>query len=318
MDLTVPKERRRREPVFNRILIIGISISLWACSSASNDNEETLPPNPSTPETGLCASEEASFDIQGQWAVRMELEVQGSERPEAWVTLCPENPQVGTAIAWMKLEYSTALSQGATSHTATICALELPIVTAGLDNCPSSPAEYLEVRMNLADAFRNYLPTVALSGTTHTGSTTPQSAFRTDSIEFVGGVEGADDDGDGHTGVTLDFNTGGTTPAIAGSVYASFELSTQLQGQVRNPRCIEGSTAATLNYTVTNSDIKLWGEEPLSTEEAVTNIPLLQVLESSTFRALRANGQDEHDFDDDADGNISCTEIIAHASVFKR
>lgn len=294
-------------------------IGLLGCSAQSNPPSNPEPPGkPSTPETGICAPEESAFALQGQWAVRLELEVQGSERPDAWVTLCPENPQVGIAIAWMKLDYADEVTDGSAAHTATICALELPIVTAGLDSCPSDPAEYLEVRMSLGEAFRQYLPSVALTGTTYAGTQTPQSAYRTDAMQFLGGEGGEDDDGDGQQGVTLDFTTGGSEPAIAGSVYASFELSTLLRGQARNPRCIEGAAEVTLDYQVTDSDIVLWGEEPFETEEAVKNIPELQVLSSSTFRSLRADGQELHDFDDDDNGDISCAEILAHASLFQR
>jgi hypothetical protein len=317
--LTAPDLRRRRSAVKDKLLHFWLLAGVLGCSTASETLPQDLTPNPTTPETGVCASEENAFELQGQWAVRLELEVQGSERPDAWVTLCPENPQVGIAIAWMKLDYAANATDGSAPHTATVCALELPIVTAAIDNCPSDPTKYLEVRMSLGEAFRQYLPSVALTGTTYAGTETPQSAYRTEAIQFLGGQAGADDDGDGQEGVTLDFTMGGQDSGIAGSVFASFELSTLLRGQARNPRCIEGAAEVTLDYQVTDSDIYVIGNtEEMKTEEAVKNIPGLQVLSTSTFRSLRADGEELHDFDDDDNGDISCTEIIAHASLFQR
>lgn len=317
-DLTQFREQRTREPMGRTIMMLFMGAVVWGCSTSSHPESEPPPPSPSVPESGVCASKEDRVALEGQWAVRMELEVEGSERPDAWVTLCPENPQVGTAIAWMKLDYASEPKAGETTHNATICALELPIVTASLASCPQDPSTYLEVSITLGDAFRDYLPAVSLPGITYAAIETPQGAFRTSGIDFRGGQLNADDDSDDHPGVTLDFTTGGAAPAIAGSIYTNFELLAELRGQIRNPHCIEGGAQASFDYEVIETDIMLWGETPFSKEEAVKNIPLLRVLDSSTFRALRANGSGSYDFDDDKDGSVSCGEIAAHASLFSR
>ncbi|QQR90663.1 MAG: hypothetical protein IPJ88_02670 [Myxococcales bacterium] len=294
----------------------GLLFFLAACSAANSPSDEPTV-NQQGPETGLCSNETGEVDIRGQWAVRADLDVEGTQRQDALISLCPDNPQVAGATAWIKLDFQEAPSGSTVNHIATICALDLSVITAGIGTCPADPADFLEIRIALGGALQTYLPTVQIPGKSSIVAKSPNGSLSTDKFEFFGGTQGSDDDSDGKAGVTLDFTTGGDDPAVAGEVYAEFELSPLFRGRIHNSRCIEGSTQVVLDYYVIDRDIELAGTK-LDTEVARQNIPTLRVLNSSTFRALRANGEEDHDFDDDSDGNISCEEILQHSSLFQR
>src|SRR6185503_9419261 len=103
----------------------------------------------------------------------------------------------------------------------------------------------------------------------------------------------------------------------SGDGYAVMRVAPDLEGTIMNANCVTGTLTAELEFEVIDSDIFLSGSE-INTAAVNEQLPPLNVLPESKFRMLRANGQGDHDFDDDHDGSVSCSEIKSHAQAFAK
>lgn len=298
---------------------------------------------------GLCTPGSGSVSLVGQWTVQGNLQVQIDERPGSLVNLCP-NPQIQASDIFMKATLTD--EGGQLGMQMQICDFSLPTAAGAAGRCPRDPADNLEIEIEPGPELLALLPTLRIDALDPTspnlsvGDTFAPAPFGVvlgadladdaDPLpEFDPSIEGCtsaeaepamcvqnfelvtDDDGDGSPGVTIFARSGDETMVLDGRAFAVFRISPSLTGSVANDGCISGQLDAELAYTVVDSDVNLSGL-PLTTAAVISNLPPFGILPTSTFKMLRADGDGLLDFDDDGDGDVTCAEISAHASTFRR
>jgi hypothetical protein len=114
------------------------------------------------------------------------------------------------------------------------------------------------------------------------------------------GAAGADEDGDGHPGVTLDAKT--LTCGVPKQIYATVRTGATLHGKAQSKDLITGSANPLLDQTV------LGVSDPCLSIAATLKIT---PLPGSTFTAKRTTPA----LDIDHNGNVTCGEIVAAAAT---
>lgn len=328
------------------LLLLGAVSLLGGCGDDGGDGGGRADTGPGG--SGLCAPEGGDADLSGQWAVQVNFDAQLNQRADALIALCP-NPQPATAGLLFK--FSNTVAGGAVTSDVTVCGVTLPTVTGSAGECNPDPTMNLEVSLELGMALRTALPTIALpelssslSGTTFDASPLPvvlganlatpatdplptwnamtagcDSATTEDPMTCVDMFSLVEDtEMDGRPGVTLVAMSGDEAMTLRGSAFVVFRAVPQLSGTVRSSRCVEGSAAATLEYSIVGSDVILAAPPRLATASVISNIPPIEILPSSRFKMLRADGEGDHNFDTNGDGDVSCAEILGHENAFRR
>lgn len=334
-------------------LLVAIAVSSFGAGCGDDDASGTDagPPPSDSGGGGICATGSGAVSLEGQWAIRANLQVSLTERPGALISLCP-SPQTTTA----SIVFKATLTGAGTSPMlrAQICDITLPVASGGVGACPVDPTDNLEVSISLGAGLQTYLPTVNLDSPVTLSNGEAGASINPAPFVFVAGAMLAtpatdplplwntatagcgssdlmampatcvsgfdvvrDDDTDTHPGVTLHAVSGDPATILRGDAYVALRVSPTMMGVVRNAGCIEGTLDSTLDYSIVDSDITLSGAR-LSTAAVIQNIPAFDVAPSSTFKMLRGDGTGVNDFDDDNDGTVTCTEIAAHATAFTR
>ena len=334
-------------------LVIAVAISVLGSGCGDDDASpsDAGPPPSDSGGGGLCAPGSGPVSLEGQWAIRANLQVSLTERPGALISLCP-SPQTTTA----SIVFKATITGTGTSPTlrAQICDITLPVASGGVGACPADPTDNLEVSISLGAGLQAYLPTVNLDSPVTLSNGEAGASIIPAPFVFVAGAALAtpatdplplwntatmgcgssdlmampatcvtnydlvrDDDGDTRPGVTLHAVSGDAAMILQGDAFVALRVSPTMMGTVRNAGCIEGTLDSTLDYSIVDSDITLSGSR-LSTAAMIQNIPAFDVAPSSTFKMLRGDGTGTNDFDDNSDGMVTCAEIAAHATAFTR
>ena len=126
-----------------------------------------------------CTGQPAALSLTGTWAAIGELAVSLQGVPGGAITICPTN-QVGDSTVLLLLQVTQDPTDGTmlSSIQATLCSIELPVVTALVGTCdPSSQAlvsTQIVVPQTLIDALPSLVPP-AVTGTL--ASTAPGAAL---------------------------------------------------------------------------------------------------------------------------------------------
>jgi hypothetical protein len=304
--------------------------------------------------TGLCAPGSGAVELAGRWAVQADLRVEISGNRGSLVRVCPD-PQTQASTMFLQVELSG--SGSSLSQTVSMCDVSLPAVTSGVGSCPQNPADYLETRVSPSPALTRHFPAVS-AGPSSAGISAAQAlaTYRPAPFALIMGTTLADavsdplprwdsnrsncaglatssvpadcvvdwakvidGDQDGKPGVTVNVKAidSGGSDVISGDGYAVMRVAPEPDGTVMNADCVMGTLTAKLEFEIVDSDIVLSGAE-ISTAAVNQQLPPLRVLPESKFKMLRADGQGDHDFDDDNDGTITCAEIKNHAQAFAK
>ncbi len=340
-----------------RLSCLGVAAVVALLGAGCGDDDGTMtgtdagPPPADGGGGGVCAPGTGPVSLEGQWAIRANLQVDLVERPGALISLCP-SPQRTTAA----IVFKATLTGAGTSPMlrAQICDITLPVASGGVGTCPADPMDNLEVSISLGAGLQTYLPTVNLDSPVTLSNGEAGASVVPAPFVFVAGAmlpmpasdplplwntsmmgcgtsdvmampstcvtdfaRVQDNDMDMHPGVTLHAMSGDAAMILRGDAYVALRVSPTMTGTVRNAGCIEGTLDSTLDYSIVDSDISLSGAR-LSTASMIQNIPAFDVAPTSTFKMLRGDGMGANDFDDDSNGTVTCTEIAAHASAFTR
>jgi hypothetical protein len=131
-------------------------------------------------------------------------------------------------------------------------------------------------------------------------------------------MEGEDSDGDGSPGVTVQVSAGEAMGPLRGDAYLAFRTRPTLLGEVLAADRVGGRVEATLEYSLLGSNVTVLGAM-LDTAGVVSALPEFRfVPEESAFTMRRADGASRGLWDADADGMVSCADIIARAANFNR
>jgi hypothetical protein len=297
--------------------------------------------------TQLCTPGSGAVELTGQWGLQANLNVKITGEPGSLVELCP-NPQNQPASLLLKVDITgsgTNLTQ-----TTTVCEITMPVVTGGVGSCANSQ---IETEIKPSAALQSHLPNVKVSDVPLTlAAAEVGQAYSPAQFWFVLGAaltnpatdplpkwdltktgcssggtpvdcvidlaKVTDDDGDSDYGVSLEayaVDQDGKAQ-IEGNASAVLRVAPYLTGTIRNPGCVEGTLTSQLQYSIVDSDVTLAGA-PITTPQVIQQLPPFEILPDSKFRMLRANGQGDHDFDDNKDGIVSCAEIRNHIAAFQ-
>lgn len=116
-----------------------------------------------------CDGAPAELSIGGAWAAYGRLSVKLVGAPGGAITICPAD-QVGegTLLLLVTFEQDPADKTKITKATATLCSVELPVVTALVGSCDPMSASLVSTQIEAPDAFIKSLPmltAVPISGT---------------------------------------------------------------------------------------------------------------------------------------------------------
>jgi hypothetical protein len=297
----------------------------------------------------LCKPGSGDVDLAGTWAIQGNLNVRLQGGTGTLVSLCPD-PQERPASLLLKVE----MTGSGTSYQqkVSLCEITLPTVTGSASDC-NDENTHIETEINPSPTLNAYLPSKDIPEVPLTlGAAQVGQAYNPAPFAVVLGAELAnaqtdplpkwdasksgctsttavpadcvidfdkvgDEDGDGDPGVTLGAlgkQKDGTT-AIQGNAFVALRVAPALTGTIANANCVTGSLTSKLEYSIIDSDVKL-GPTEISTSQVIDQLPPFQILPTSTFRMLRANGSGDNDFDSDKNGSVSCAEIIANRAKF--
>lgn len=289
---------------------------------------------------GECRPADEPLDLLGTWAARAWIDVYMSTAGGGIVHLCPDR-YFGVSVITLRV---TVDEQDGTTvrHRFNVCRLDMPLVEAAIDPaCESRVGMQLAVGPVLTHLWPGIdYPGGAVLGGTRACSTymaeTLVAVFGTDDTigatdvlphwrdgcagEAVACVDGwdhvADDDGDGHPGVTL---TVASDPEelIEGEAYTAYRTVDLLRGTAWSSRLVLGVVEPAMDYQILGSDVLVSGG-PLPPQLVQDNIPMFEIpAEGSTFALVRADGRlGAADLDADRSGEVTCDEILAGESVF--
>lgn len=287
-----------------------------------------------------CLPSGEPLDLLGTWAARAWIDVYMETPGGGIVHLCPDR-YYGVSVITLRVRVHEQIGT-AVRHTFNVCRLQMPLVEAAIDpDCASKVGMQLAVAPPLTTRW----PTIEYPGGAVLGGNAACSSYEAEELVAVFGtdetigardplprwrpgctvsapscVEGwehvVDDDGDTHPGVTLTVDSR-PEDLIEGEAYTAYRTVDLLRGTVWNSRLVRGDVVPSIEYQILDSDV-LVGGGPLPTNLVRENIPVFDIPETgSTFVLLRADGRHgAPNLDADADGEVSCDEILAAESIF--
>ncbi|HLM71387.1 MAG TPA: hypothetical protein VK459_01800 [Polyangiaceae bacterium] len=106
-----------------------------------------------------CEGAPAELSVDGAWAAYGRLSIKLVGAPGGAITICPtDQVSEGTLLLLVTFEQDPADKTKITKATATLCSLELPVVTALVGMCDPTSASLVSTQIEAPDPFIKALP----------------------------------------------------------------------------------------------------------------------------------------------------------------